>query len=52
MARMNSVPFTQAHYTRGPFGAGLPIGLVLHRTGASYDPGKCQYIPNKNVRAC
>jgi len=36
MARMGSIDFKQASLTGGPFGRGNPIGLVLHRTEASY----------------
>lgn len=37
MARMGSVPFMQANRVGGAFGRNLPIGLILHRTEASYD---------------
>jgi N-acetylmuramoyl-L-alanine amidase-like protein len=36
MARMSGIDFKQALNIRGAFGRGNPIGLVLHRTEASY----------------
>ncbi|HLY20341.1 MAG TPA: peptidoglycan recognition family protein [Bryobacteraceae bacterium] len=36
MPRLSSVPYLPAQCTGGPFGRGLPIGLVLHRTEGNY----------------
>ena len=37
MARMPDMTFTQANRVGGPFAAGMPIGLVLHRTESPYN---------------